>query len=73
MHLFKALKYRLEVGDGILNRPLSLHQRPFDEQASTVSSGSKAGGFGSPDICDFIKSDQPAMFPPVGIRLAMPA
>jgi len=39
----------------------------------TDRSGSKAGGFGSPDICDFIKSDQPAMFPPVGIRLAMPA
>ena len=42
MHLFKTLKYQREVGEGILNRPLSLHQRPFDEQTPTVSSGSRA-------------------------------
>lgn len=40
MHLFKTLKSRREVGDGILNSPLSLHQRPFDEQTQTVSTGS---------------------------------
>jgi hypothetical protein len=40
MQPFKALKYRLEVGDETLNRPLPLHQRPFDEQAPSVSSGS---------------------------------
>jgi hypothetical protein len=44
MHLFKTLKYRREVGDGVLNRPLSLHQWPFDEQNPTVSSGSVSAG-----------------------------
>lgn len=41
MLLFKTLKYRREVGDGILDRPLSLHQRPLDEQAPTSLQGRK--------------------------------
>jgi hypothetical protein len=40
MHFIKTLKYRQEVGNGFLNRPLSPLQRSFDEQAPTASSGS---------------------------------
>jgi len=59
--------------ESVYRWPLFAAKQTFGKHTATVSSGSKAGGFGSPDICDFIKSDQPAMFPPVGIRLAMPA
>lgn len=58
----KRLKYRREVRDAILSRPLSLHQRPFDEQNPTVSSGSKspiAIPFGIPRLPSLIPSNAP--------------